>query len=71
MGAHQKQRDKVIFELYKGRGPHKYRWRARAANGRIICHSEGMLHRAAPLKTVTNMIEAIKLNQFRIVDLEK
>jgi uncharacterized protein YegP (UPF0339 family) len=63
-----KQRAKVIFEFFTGRGKHKFHWRARSSNGQIIGHSEGMLHKASPKKTVANMIEAIKLGQYRVED---
>jgi uncharacterized protein YegP (UPF0339 family) len=63
MAGMTKQRPKIIFEFYKGKGKHPYRWRARSCNGKIICSGEGMINKGAPKKTVSNMIEAIKLNQ--------
>lgn len=61
-----RQRAKVIFEFIKRDG--KFHWRARSSNGRVICTSSAMLHKQAPEKTVVNMVECIKLNQYKLVD---
>jgi len=64
-----KQRAKVIFEFFTGKGKHKFHWRAKSSNGQIITSSEGMVSKSSPRKTVNNIIEAIKLNQYKIEDV--
>jgi len=63
-----KQRAKVIFEFHRGKGRQKFYWKAVSCNGRVICHSENMGNKAAPVNTVKNMIESIHLHQYAIKD---
>jgi len=59
-----RQRYKIVFEFIKD--GKKFRWRARSSNGRIICTSDPMIQKQAPRNTVENMVECIKLSQYRI-----
>ena len=62
------KKSKFTFKFFKGKGKHKFRWHAVAANGRIVCSAEGYLQKSGPKKTVKNFIEAIKKGQYKIED---
>ena len=63
-------RKKFTFRFFKGKGQHKFRWHAVAANGRIVCSAEGFLHKHGPKKTVANFIKAIQKGEFKLEDSE-
>jgi uncharacterized protein YegP (UPF0339 family) len=63
-----KARKKYTIRFFEGKGKHKFRWHVVAANGRIVCSSEGFLHKHGPKKTVFNLIDAVRLGQFTIED---
>ncbi len=62
------KRIKYKFRFFKGKGVHKFRWHAVAANGRIVCSAEGFLQKSGPKKTVENFIEAIRNGNYVIED---
>ena len=56
-----------FFEKSK-RHHQRFRWRIVACNGNVVCHSESFLHRTGPRKTVANLIKAIQLGNFKVME---
>ena len=61
---------KFRFEVVRdpNGGNKKYYWRAIGCNGRLICESETYLAERGPIKTIKNLVKAIKAGQFKIVE---
>ncbi|WAC47363.1 YegP family protein [Asticcacaulis sp. SL142] len=53
------QADKPVFEVFPTVNA-QYYWRAKAANGRILCHSENYTTRQAAVDGVNSLIRNIK-----------
>jgi len=69
MAQRTKHPTKYRFEIVrKKKGKQKFYWRLIACNGRIVCHSETMHVFHAPLKTIKNLVGAIKKGEFKIVE---
>lgn len=48
------------FEVYKGRGRHPYRWRARRQNGRIVADSaEGYTRERSAKRAVAQFLQGV------------
>ena len=60
---------KFRFEVIrKERGKQKFFWRVIACNGNTICHAEMYGNEASPRNTIDSLIDAIKNDQYKVVE---